>query len=670
MDYNELKRNMKSIQNTLSIVDKYGSTSIGSAVLSDHECRVLITQKKDLYVKCFWTLHGDICLLENDPSAKEQVKTDIFSIWDMLVSISPVQIFVTDDPFGEILYQSILPFTNFLETFIRQEFNSELDRDLINYGIDSMIKIRENAPSLKIKDGCSAIITRMKLSNDLTNEELLTEEMVYELLGMCNDDEFIAQEAYIGKTKNLLLAESILQDLMDLMRANPSLDVTNHPLASKFEAALKAEFGFSDVIIHWIRTDVVMSMLQTHPINDDYKTIPRKIAKNTMNMFTIYTSPSVEIVFNSTSRYTRPFKKKTNERYYDKTHENVCMVQISYAFILNTDVTAAETLAIILHEIGHNFDNSLYNAFASIVKFYDLILSAGQTAKVDITAANNLTELSDPKTVQIVANVNAIFAAKFLHYTNIGHEIKDKLDHIFASLADKVPFMKKIMASYGMLEYAAQDIYFYTRHLRTIVDNTILIGKLFALTAIGIGKSILSVSPKLFAEYAQYFGPIYLQLYAGKIITKKGEIFADTFAATYGYGPELITALQKMDLNQAPVASKMAAKYPVTSFLLDIQLACGHVIASILNPDHGSSTERADKVMKHLRKELASLDLDPRTRKELESQLASLENRVNSLMKCSVDNHLYFTAAIQWITLKLFHGNMFIVEKLFPDVRA
>nr|DAS58603.1 MAG TPA: hypothetical protein [Caudoviricetes sp.] len=669
MDYNELKRTMKSIQNTLSIITTYGATPIGHAVLCDDDCRLIIARKQDVYVKCFWILHGDICLLENDPSTKEKVKEDMFSIWDMLVNISPVEEFVSDDPFGEILYKSILTFSNFLDSFIIQEYDLNLDHDLIEYGLESMIKIRNNAPSIKLKDGTSAIIAKMKLHQDQTNEDLLTEEMVYSILGM-KEDEFVAQEAYIGKTKNLLLAESILQDLIDLMRANPSLDVTNHPLASKFEAALKAEFGFSDVIIHWVRSDVVMSMLQMDPINDDYKTIPRKIAKNTMNTFNIYTCPSVEIVFNSTSRYLRPFKKKTNERYYDKSHENVCMVQISYAFILNTDVTAAETLAVILHEIGHNFDNSPYNAFASIVKFYDLILSGIKTTDLNITAANNLNELADPKTAQIVANVNAIFASKFLHYTNIGHEIKDKLDHVFASLADKIPFIKKIMASYGMLEYAAQDIYFYTRNLRTIVDNTILIGKLFALTAIGIGKSILSVSPKLFAEYAQYFGPIYLELYAGKIITKKGEIFADTFAATYGYGPELITALQKMDLSQAPVASKITAKYPVTSFLLDIQLACGHIIASILNPDHGSSTERADKVMKHLRKELASLDLDSRTKKELESQLSSLENRVNSLVKSSVENHLYFTAAIQWITLKLFHGNMFIVEKLFPDVRA
>ena len=54
----------------------------------------------------------------------------------------------------------------------------------------------------------------------------------------------IFYESYIGKTKYLLQAESILSKMIATMRKDKTIDWSNHPLNKQLEKLFVKKFGF------------------------------------------------------------------------------------------------------------------------------------------------------------------------------------------------------------------------------------------------------------------------------------------------------------------------------------------------------------------------------------------------------------------------------------------
>lgn len=70
---------------------------------------------------------------------------------------------------------------------------------------------------------------------------------------------------------------------------------------------------------------------------------------------------------------------------------------------------------------------------------------------------------------------------------------------------------------------------------------------------------------------------------------RKGEIYADSFAAAYGYGPEQVSALAKLDRFVATTSMDLG---PITNVFNDLNLLQREIITTVYM-GHGSTLQRA-----------------------------------------------------------------------------
>lgn len=116
---------------------------------------------------------------------------------------------------------------------------------------------------------------------------------------------------------------------------------------------------------------------------------------------------------------------------------------------------------------------------------------------------------------------------------------------------------------------------------------------------------------------------------------KKFEQFADVFAASYGYGQELSSALRK--LGGAPKIFRRQPKginwmYNIPGINL-IQYFNEYMLfykRRLFLSDHGPVDERMNMMYIYLKKELESVD--PETKRQIENEMANIEKEYNDLV--------------------------------------
>lgn len=140
-------------------------------------------------------------------------------------------------------------------------------------------------------------------------------------------------EEYYGTPANITKAlqhlTKIVNDInqsteLELIKANYTEWKENLEIRKCFEK----EFGFKEQHIYWLN-----------------ETVP--------NAYTIVGG----VLINSNPGMATNFFKDKKDKYYDNRHSYICNVTVINALIKNLQLTPRETMGIILHEIGHNFDN-------------------------------------------------------------------------------------------------------------------------------------------------------------------------------------------------------------------------------------------------------------------------------------------------------------------------
>lgn len=156
-------------------------------------------------------------------------------------------------------------------------------------------------------------------------------------------DAEVAYEAYFGKSKSLIDCERYLQVIVNKIKecksefALTSLNINESKENIKLEAALRKQFGFKRMHLIW-----------------DNASVP--------NAFTMPGG-----LFIPTPGADKHYRK--TKGYYDQDQEYEAIVVVVMNMIRICDLNARETLAIILHEIGHNFDMSPCTVTFKIVRF-------------------------------------------------------------------------------------------------------------------------------------------------------------------------------------------------------------------------------------------------------------------------------------------------------------
>ena len=250
-----------------------------------------------------------------------------------------------------------------------------------------------------------------------------------------------------------------------------------------------------------------------------------------------------------------------------------CKLVITEGLITNEFYSDREIMAIILHEIGHSFYEAL-----------------------------------DGKAIDMI-------------------EIRETVYLVNSILQEILSFISMIGMFKGISQLAngANSIY---KSIKTKVKETSGVNKMIQ-NLINMGVDILKIAllvsggyiPTVIMNIISKLNPISL---VNTIFGYKDEKSADSFATMYGYGADLSSALQKLEL------SKDRGEV-ITNKVVDIMLLpC--IILSLALDEHPDCITRAKNQLDYLEKEYDDID-DKETKAEIKGQINSIKKELDKTGK-------------------------------------
>lgn len=164
-----------------------------------------------------------------------------------------------------------------------------------------------------------------------------------ELSNLLCENNMPLNEAYFGKTKELLAAEQQLDKFRNkyIEKYVLNMKVNSDPDLLKFDRMMEDIFGFGCFTLH-IHNESIANAF-TLPIDYRYDTKPNTIIAD-----------------------EHGFKFK-------KDMEYSCILGVYSGIIFNPNFTTPEVMSIILHEIGHNFNSSINKPSGIMIGFYKTV---------------------------------------------------------------------------------------------------------------------------------------------------------------------------------------------------------------------------------------------------------------------------------------------------------
>lgn len=360
--------------------------------------------------------------------------------------------------------------------------------------------------------------------------------------------ESVINEAYFGKSKDLKDAERILGIYRRKYFSHKYVNSCNaDPLLYEFEDMLAEIFGFKSVCI-----DVSPSM-QANAYT--YKVSCMLVGKTTK------------------------IKKDKNGFRYDGTP--TLYIQIYSYLIFNDKFTDGEIMAILLHEVGHNF--SARRSMILNVESYAVLASVLFNLILDIVSLRLLK-----------------FCKDLFNTTSTGREIAKAIrDYIHSNDA---------------FSYVYSLVKFLIKAPRDILDN------IFGLFP---SSSILNPD-KLLDKFIKRLSKKHVFVVSGFI----DERIADNFATIYGYGPETMSVQTKVGKMPMP-SVEMIHNIPLLGWIYDIySIPVRYVL--LLADEHPNDMSRVKAQYNYLLAEMDKCN-KPKLKKELELEIRRCEEVLDKI---------------------------------------
>lgn len=385
-------------------------------------------------------------------------------------------------------------------------------------------------------------------------------------------------EAYIGKTKPLLAAERELDIIIRERKTNPltyDMSSDGNPHVKAVGKLLQKQFGFKECVINFVPAMIV-------------------------NACTINTS----LVSRSIHYKSYRFDKKRG--HYDEEHCISSFVTVYEGLLENDNMTGGVLLAIILHEIGHDFDNSPWLVVQDIAMF-----------------------ISSPIEMLI---------GELMKESNIVQRGMSIISNIIYRIPPLEAFLKLFTGTIGLIN----GIKSFLHEMKVV--NRLMNGNPIKLLRDGkVNKIIADIIIKT----------------AGAT----GEIHSDELAAVYGYGSELSKGL--VTLRNSNIRFEgIASKNPATNLLVDVYSQIFEIILFCSIPEaaidcHPSEQARVKSVIDKYERDLANSDFPPEMKKELIRELEETKEIYKGYIECTQDGEKgkVFSMGIRMIKDKLFGGH-------------
>lgn len=368
-------------------------------------------------------------------------------------------------------------------------------------------------------------------------------------------------EAYFGKTKELLEIEHNIGVIRTKYMNNPS-DVNSSEDMLKLGEMFADYFGFKEFYIS-------IDMLGT--INAC--TYPIDIAVGTGN-------PAKWVKVDS-----KGFK-------YSKEAGYTSIVYVNKGAFFGRDFTNGEILALILHEVGHNFQAALNGT----VRGFSYVNQAINVILLPITILQSLLIGKPQTSFMIFKGARELFVTKINDLKKNHPELVNSYNAAVNVLNTAAGIVGIALDSFSIVSMMLNPIMAFQSAIKTLISK---------LTNISTYINI----PDLLVGF-------------------KKEALSDNFASSYGYGSELSSALRKAkDLDFGYVNRTVMRNMGFLGTYMDFLLLPNKLLLGMLDP-HPNTEFRFQDQINYLKKELNKQDISASAKRDIKKQIEDIEKEI------------------------------------------
>ena len=225
-----MKQSLKELEQYMDIRQRLRTIPGGLEIMYQTQDSNIITSINLQLQRIYTTLHAAVVLFDQGSQTSGQVKDNMFDALEQIKNFSHKKIGTDEtEVFTSVVKDISIAFLTSTEGLIRSMFKFEVDPDIFETEIDLFQKLIDESCNDKQKDALRLLTMRTySATKKYDADDIQMESVVYELLSMHTDEDLFT-ETYIGKTSNLLEAEGILQSIVDAIKVNHGIDMTNHP---------------------------------------------------------------------------------------------------------------------------------------------------------------------------------------------------------------------------------------------------------------------------------------------------------------------------------------------------------------------------------------------------------------------------------------------------------
>jgi hypothetical protein len=393
------------------------------------------------------------------------------------------------------------------------------------------------------------------------------------------DAPFVLDEVYFGKNKYLTDAEKVLGQIRTKY-IDSQAKVNSAKELLEFNRLMEQAFKFD-----------------TFCLNIKY-----------LGNYNAYTYPIANCIDAPNYKNMKSDKEGFN---YNYTKGSSIIVWMHSGLLFAQEFSDAELMAIILHEIGHNFQQCISpfsRGFSYIGRMLQIILVPVSFLRGDYQTVFNAT------------------TGTRRWYTDLIKRWREEDDDFFNFLNCFRFVWSKIIGAIGVAYDSVNVI------MRLITGPAIPAPTI--QNAITIARGMLSSLPGV-----------------------KNESIADNFVTAYGYGPELTSALTKMKKNcGGMVDQKFVRSIPLIGTWYDFCEFPMTMVYSIIS-DHPDNAYRCKSQIDMLKKELDKSDVDPKMKGKIREEVREIEKTLDSFT-ADTENGFEFTNAWSAFLLTIANGDL------------
>lgn len=385
-------------------------------------------------------------------------------------------------------------------------------------------------------------------------------------------------EAYFGKPKKCLEMEKCIAKLKEKYQSQLLTfgNIEGSDEWKRLKSLIEEQFGFYSISLILVRDQ----------------------------MPNAYTFP-ITMTFDGCFKMAKYARVDKQGFMYDPKYKVCTLFYITDSLLFNSEFTPGEIVAILMHEIGHNFDVVCYNHLVPFIL-------------LDLTFDFFIVLYQNP--LAITQFFTAFTGLRHIH-TQITNFSQGGMLWL---LGDTLAKLASIPV--GLIEKIAFPV------LRLVSK---FIGTVYTL-----------ISP-LSALYITYDG-------------YSKENFADKFASMHGYGPELVSGLGKLDTEYNNLGvSWLINRIPLVAHLFAGMDCCLQFFGTGLDP-HPEYAARVMNTLKIIESDLNDKHIDPKTREQAKKDIARIKKNCQEYLddvedKNSFGDDVY--KAYQQTMFEWFPGN-------------